>query len=193
MAKAASRAEAAKRQLEQRDAKLEEVAEEMKRKEVVEINRMNNLRNSLLAKEQASKQMESSLAALSSKQVALEASQAKLESRLEQRRQLIVKLKGVALYKEPEDITQNKEVSNSLKIATKLLIFFIRSGKTLATNISLIRSDKRGRRFLLCPSPICGQLLFHQGETNKQTNKQRLIFTCGYFAFDNCSLSSKPF
>ena len=116
MAKAAARAEAARRQLEQRDAKLEEVAEEMKRKEVVEINKMNNLRNSLLAKEQASKQMESSLAALSSKQVALEASKAKLESRLEQRRQLIVKLKGVALYKEPEDITQNKEVSKLQKL-----------------------------------------------------------------------------
>ena len=116
LAKAAARAEAARRQLEQRDAKLEEVAEEMKRKEVVEINKMNNLRNSLLAKEQASKQMESSLAALSSKQVSLEASQARLESRLEQRRELIVKLKGVALYKEPEDITQNKEVSNLQKL-----------------------------------------------------------------------------
>ena len=123
LAKAAARAEAARRQLEQRDVKLEEVAEEMKRKEVVEINKMNNLRNSLLAKEQASKQMEISFAAFSSRQVALEARQAKLESRLEQRRQLIVKLKGVALYKEPEDITQNKEVSKLQKLQQNSNIF----------------------------------------------------------------------
>ena len=116
LAKAASRAEAVKKQLEQKDAKLEEVAEEMKRKEVVEINRMNNLRNSLLARELQSKKMESLNTTLTSKQVDLEAIQTKLEGRLEQRRQLIVKLRRVALYREPaDDATQNNEVRKLLQ------------------------------------------------------------------------------
>ena len=54
---------------------------------------------------------------------------------LRNQRSMIDKLKGVALYKEHDDIPEKKEVSNSLKISTILLIFFIRSCKTLATNI----------------------------------------------------------
>ena len=116
LGKAASRAEAARRQLEERDAKLEEVAEEIKRKEVVEINKMNNLRNSLLAKELQSKKMESWLETVSSKQADLEVIQANLEERLEQRRQLIIKLRRVALYREPADhLAENLEVSKSPK------------------------------------------------------------------------------
>ena len=57
--------------------------------------------------------MESSLAALSSKQMDLEEVQAKLETRLEQRRQLILKLRSLALYREADDATQNNEVSKS--------------------------------------------------------------------------------
>merc|ERR1719494_1282975 len=82
----------------------------MKRQEVVEINNMNNHRNSLLAEQQKSKQLELSLANVSSKQLFMEESLAKLEAKLEQKRLLILKLRGVALYQESAENSRNKEV-----------------------------------------------------------------------------------
>ena len=110
MAKAATKAEAARRELERRGALLEEMEEQMKRQEVVEINNMNNHRNSLLAEQQKSKQFELSLANVSSKQLLMEESLAKLEAKLEQKRLLILKLRGVALYQESAENSRNKEV-----------------------------------------------------------------------------------
>ena len=110
MAKAASKAEAARRELERRGALLEEMEEQMKRQEVVEINNMNNHRNSLLAEQQKSKQLELSLANVSSKQLLMEESLVKLEAKLEQKRLLILKLRGVALYQESAENSRNKEV-----------------------------------------------------------------------------------
>ena len=69
----------------------------------------------MLAKEQLLKKMESSLTALSSKQMDLEASQASLETRMVQGRQLIAKLRMVVLYREADNTNQNKEVNNSKK------------------------------------------------------------------------------
>ena len=109
MAKAATKAEAARRELEQRGALLEEMEEQMKRQEVAEINKMNNHRNSLLAEQHKSKQLELSLANVSSKQLLMEGSLAKLEAKLEQKRLLILKLRGVALYQESVE-NRNKEV-----------------------------------------------------------------------------------
>ena len=110
MAKAATKAEAARRELEQRGALLEEMEEQMKRQEVAEINKMNNHRNSLLAEQHKSKQLELSLANVSSKQLLMEESLAKLEAKLEQKRLLILKLRGVALYQEVVENSRNKEV-----------------------------------------------------------------------------------
>ena len=60
--------------------------------------------------------MESSLTALSFKQMDLEASQVKLETRMVQPQQLIVvKLRMVVLHREADDTNQNKEVYNSQK------------------------------------------------------------------------------
>ena len=69
----------------------------------------------MLAKEQLLKKMESSYTALSSKQMDLEASQAKLETRMVQPRRLIVKLRMGVFHREADDTNQNKEVNSSQK------------------------------------------------------------------------------
>ena len=126
MAKAATKAEAARRELERRGAMLEEMEEQMKRQEVAEINNMNNHRNSLLAEQNKSKQLELSLANVSSKQLLMEESLAKLEAKLEQKRLLILKLRGVALYQESAENSRNKEVRicSKYKFFSPLLNFY---------------------------------------------------------------------